>query len=77
MKGFGQKKCVDFEEKVSLIVKMSSIRVVMGLTASLNLKIEQLDVNTTFLCSDLKEEIYMEQPEGFNVKGKEKLVCAS
>ena len=40
LKGFGQKKCVDFEEIFSLVVKMSSIRVVMGLTASWNLDIE-------------------------------------
>ncbi|PKI67514.1 hypothetical protein CRG98_012098, partial [Punica granatum] len=43
--------------------------------ASLNLEIEQLDVKTAFLHGDLEEEIYMEQPEGFRVKGKEHLVC--
>ena len=46
----------------------------LGLTASMNLKIEQLDVKTTFLHDDLEEEIYMEQPEGFTIKGKEHLV---
>ncbi|CAL8990447.1 unnamed protein product, partial [Prunus brigantina] len=54
---------------------MSSIRVVLGLVASLNLEIKQLDVKTAFLHGDLEEEIYMEQPEGFKVKGKEDLVC--
>ena len=34
MKGFGQKKCVDFEEIFSLEVKMSSIIVALGLTVS-------------------------------------------
>ena len=57
------------------MVKMSSIRVVLGLAASMNLKIKQLDVNTVFLHGDLEEEIYMEQPEGFTMKGKEHLVC--
>ncbi|RVW65304.1 Retrovirus-related Pol polyprotein from transposon TNT 1-94 [Vitis vinifera] len=52
---------------------MSSIRVVLGLVVSMNLEIEQLDVKTTFL--HLDEEIYMEQPEGFTIKGKEHLVC--
>ncbi|CAM8965522.1 unnamed protein product [Rhodiola kirilowii] len=54
---------------------MSSIRVVLGLAASLNLDVEQLDVKTAFLHGDLEEEIYMEQPEGFKEKDKENLVC--
>ena len=54
---------------------MRSYRVVIGLIASLNLEIEQLDVTTAFLHGDLKEEIYMEQPEGFEEKGKEHMVC--
>ena len=75
MKGFSQKKGVDLEEIFSPVVKMSSIRVVLGLAASLDLEIEQLDVKTAFLHGDLEEEIYMEQPEGFQVPGKEHLVC--
>ena len=55
--------------------KMSSIQVVLGLAAGINLEIEQLDVKTTFLHGDLDEEIYMEQLEGFTIKGKEHLVC--
>ena len=34
-----------------------------------------MDVMTAFLHGDLEEEIYMEQPEGFLVKGKEDYVC--
>ena len=57
------------------MVKMSSISLVLGIATSLNLEIEQLDVKTAFLHGDLGEEIYMLQLEGFQVKGKEKLVC--
>ena len=54
---------------------MSSIWVVLGLVASLDLELKKLDVKTTFLCGDLKEEIYMDQLEGFKGKGKEYMVC--
>ena len=40
-----------------------------------NLDIHQMDVKTVFLNSELNEEIYMEQPEGFIVKGQEYKVC--
>ena len=40
-----------------------------------NLKVHQIDVKTAFLNSDLEEEIYMEQPEGFIVPRQEKKVC--
>ena len=49
---------------------MSSIRIILGLVATLDLECEQLDVKTTFLHGELEEEIYMEQPEGFKTKGK-------
>jgi len=69
VKGFGQRKGIDFDEIFSPVVKMSSIRMVLALAASLDLEVEQMDVKTVFLHGDLEEEIYMEQPEGFIVKG--------
>ncbi|KAL9266757.1 Retrovirus-related Pol polyprotein from transposon TNT 1-94-like protein, partial [Drosera capensis] len=75
VKGFGQKQGIDFEEIFSPVVKMTSIRTVLGLVAGLDLELEQLDVKTAFLHGDLEEEIYMVQPEGFEVKGKEHKVC--
>ena len=53
---------------------MSSIRIVLRLAAALDLEGEQLDVKIVFLHSELEEEIYMEQPQGFKEKGKENLV---
>ena len=75
VKGFSQRKGIDFGEIFAPVVKMQSIRVVLGLAASLNLEIKQMDVKTVFLHGDLEEEIYMEQPEGFQEKIKEGYVC--
>ena len=75
VKGFGQRQDIDFDKIFHPVVKMSSIRIVLGLAASFNLEIEQMDVKTNFLHGELEEEIYMEQPEGFKVKGKENFVC--
>ena len=75
VKGFSQKQGIDFDEIFFPIVKMSSIRVVQELVANLDLELEQLDVKNAFLHGDLKEEIYMDQPKGFKVKGKEHMVC--
>ena len=60
VKGFSQKQGIDINEIFSPVVKMSSIQVVLGLVASLDLELDQLDVKTTFLHGDLKAEIYMD-----------------
>ena len=54
---------------------MTSIRTILSLVAVEYLHLEQLDVKTSFLHGDLEEEIYMQQPQGYEVKGKENLVC--
>ena len=59
VKGFAQKKGIDFDEVFSPIVKMTSIRTILSLAAAEDLHLEQLDVKTTFLHGDLEEEIYM------------------
>ena len=64
-----------FDEIFSPIVKMTSIITIFSLVAIEDLHLEQLDVKTTFLHGDLEEEIYMQQPQGYEVKGKDKLVC--
>jgi hypothetical protein len=54
---------------------MTNIRVLLSLAASYGLLVLQIDVKTTFLNGQLNEEIYMEQPNGFVVKGQENKVC--
>ena len=56
-------------------MKHSSIRVLLAMVAKFNLELEQLDVKTAFLHGELDEQIYMHQPEGFEIHGKEDHVC--
>nr|GEZ68175.1 retrovirus-related Pol polyprotein from transposon TNT 1-94 [Tanacetum cinerariifolium] len=69
--GYSQKEGIDYNEIFSLVVRHTSIRMLLSLVAHHDLELEQLDIKTAFLHVDLKEEIYMSQPEGFVVLGKE------
>ena len=50
---------MNFDEIFALVVKMTSIWMVLSITASMDLEVEQLDVKITFLHGDLEEEIYV------------------
>ena len=73
--GFSQKEGVDFNETFAPVAKFCSIRALLALAAHQDLEIHQMDVNTAFLNGDLDEDIYMRQPDGYVVAGKEHLVC--
>ena len=75
VKGLAQNKSIDFDDMFSPVVKKTSIRTILSLVAVEDLHLEQLDVKIAFLHRDLEEEIYMQQPQGYEVKGKENLVC--
>ena len=51
------------------MVRFASIRLILAMVASLDLKLHQMDVKTTFLNGELDEEIFMDQLIGFVVKG--------
>lgn len=68
-KGYAQQQGIGFKEIFSQIVKMTTIRIILGLVVTWDLKLEQLDVKTTFLHYDINEELFMHQPEGFIKKG--------
>eukprot|EP00253_Pinus_taeda_P029221 PITA_29221 len=55
--------------------KMATIRTLFALAAQNGWKVHQMDVKTAFLNGDLKENVFMSQPEGFAVKGHEHKVC--
>lgn len=74
-KGFSQRPGIDFTETFAPVVTHDTMRIVMSLIAHLDMDMEQLDIKTAFLHGRLDEELYMEQPEGFVVEGKEEKVC--
>ncbi|CAL1382933.1 unnamed protein product [Linum trigynum] len=74
-RGFSQREGVDYNEIFSPVVRHTSIRVLLAIVAHYDLELEQLGVKTAFLHGELEEEIYMTQPEGFEVPGKEDYVC--
>ncbi|KAE8677858.1 cytochrome P450 71A9-like [Hibiscus syriacus] len=73
--GYAQKEGIDFNEIFSPVVRLTTVRVVLAMCATLDLHLEQLDVKIAFLHGNLEEEIYMLQPEGFEEKEKKNLVC--
>ena len=73
--GFSQQYGLDYDETFSPVVRTESVRTLIALAAQKNLLLHQMDVTTAFLNGILEEEVYMKQPEGFVVKGKEKMVC--
>ena len=76
-KGFTQQYGIDYLETYAPIVKLTSLRIILALAAFYNFEIHQGDIKTAYLLGKLDEEIYMEVPEGIEVKetGKRRIVC--
>uniref|UniRef100_A0A6N2M0Z2 Integrase catalytic domain-containing protein n=1 Tax=Salix viminalis TaxID=40686 RepID=A0A6N2M0Z2_SALVM len=74
-KGFNQKEGIDYTETFSPVSRKDSLRIIMALVAHYDLELHQMDVKTAFLNGDLQEEVYMRQPEGFIIEGREDMVC--
>nr|GEW60485.1 retrovirus-related Pol polyprotein from transposon TNT 1-94 [Tanacetum cinerariifolium] len=60
VRGFDQRECIDFNEVLSPVVHHTSIRVLLSIVAQQDLRLEQLDVKTSFLHGHLEEEIYVD-----------------
>ena len=60
VKGYSQRKGIDYAEIFSPVVKLTSIPILLCIVALENLHLEQMDVKTTFLHGDLDKEIYMQ-----------------
>jgi hypothetical protein len=75
VKGFAQKKGIDFDEIFSPVVKMTSIRTILSLVAVEYLHLEQLDVKQLFSMGIWRKIFICRSHKGYEVKGKDNLVC--
>nr|GEX30281.1 integrase, catalytic region, zinc finger, CCHC-type, peptidase aspartic, catalytic [Tanacetum cinerariifolium] len=64
-KGYRQEEGIYFEESFAPVARFEDIRIFIANAASKNMTIYQMDVKITFMNGELKEEVYISQPEGF------------
>nr|GFA81887.1 putative ribonuclease H-like domain-containing protein [Tanacetum cinerariifolium] len=64
-KGYAQKEGVDFEESFAPVARLEAVRLFIAYTTYKSFTVYQMDVKTTFLYGPLKEEVYVNQPDGF------------
>ena len=74
-KGFTQREGIDYQEMFSPISKKNSLRIILALVTHYDLELHQMDVKIAFLNGSLEKDVYMDQPKGFSIKGKEQLAC--
>ena len=67
---FSLKEGINYEENFSLVARYISIRTIMALSSTMKWDLHQMDVKTTFLNGVIEEEVYIEQPLGFEVEDR-------
>jgi hypothetical protein len=77
-KGYAQKHGVDYEEVFALVARLETIRLMLALVASGKWEVHHMDVKSAFLNGELQEEVYVQQPPGFqNFKQPRKVLKLS
>jgi len=74
-RGFSQREGIDYDKIFSPVARYTSIRIIISLALVFDWKLHQMDVKTAFLNGEVEQEVYIEQPEGFVIHGKESHVC--
>nr|GFA11372.1 hypothetical protein [Tanacetum cinerariifolium] len=64
-KGYAQKEGVDFKESFAPVARLEAVWLFIAYVAHKSFTVYQMDVKTTFLYGPLKEEVYINQPNGF------------
>jgi hypothetical protein len=70
-KGYAQIEGIDYTETFAPTMHIKTARTLLKKAAKHNIKAEHYDVSTAFLHATLQEQVYVEQPEGHIVEGKE------
>nr|GEY48072.1 hypothetical protein [Tanacetum cinerariifolium] len=63
--GYHQEKEIDFEESFAPVARLEAVRIFLAYAAHKNMVVYQMDVKTAFLNGNLREEVYVSQPDGF------------
>ena len=64
-KGYSQEEGIDFDETFSPIARLEAIRIFLAYVAHANFKVYQMYVKCSFLNGESEEEVYVQQPPGF------------
>lgn len=64
-KGYFQEEGIDFEESFAQVARLEVVRIFLAYAAHRNIVVYQMDVKTAFLNGQLREVVYVSQPEGF------------
>lgn len=67
-KGYVQVYGIDYSEVFAPVARMDTVRIILALAAHKSWKVYQLDVKSAFLHGELMEDVYVEQPKGFEKK---------
>ncbi|GKC66734.1 retrovirus-related pol polyprotein from transposon TNT 1-94 [Tanacetum coccineum] len=63
--GFRQEEGIDFEESFTLVARIEAIHIFIANATNKNMTIYQMDIKTAFLNGEVREVVYVSQPEGF------------
>jgi hypothetical protein len=74
-KGFKQRYGIDSEDTFNPVIKIATIHIIYSIVVSRGWNLWQLDVQNAFLHGHLEEEVYMQQPPGFEDTSKLGYVC--